>query len=154
MGFLGIRIGEGISKCKKKMRATFAGRPDLVVGAEALCNEHQQRYLNMSHDEIRRFYLEEVLGDQASLAYYGIDADPTSGIGSAKLAQQEQIQQLLFGFQQQQQNLSAYNDKIAATTLAITIAQEEEQRNGQQKLIYVALIVLVLFFITTQIFKK
>ncbi len=81
------KIGNvGITDCKSKCMGWFPGNFTLAAGCESSCNAGEEILSQCD-------YLENYVGDQATIAYYGIDCDLESGSGSALMAGRKADQQ-------------------------------------------------------------
>jgi len=135
-------------KEKKKCDAAFPGAPDLVSSCRSWLDKKGRKF-NKQH------FLENVIGDQQTIQLYGIDYDTTSGIGSQKLAEQQQLQQSLIAFSEWQNAAAIFQAdqqaKMQTSLLAVEAIKlqqaEQEQQQELNLLLFVAIAAVVGFLI-------
>lgn len=157
MGFLGIRIGEGINRCKRKCESWYPGAPDLVAGCKSACKQEPRGLTKCK-------YLENYVGDQTSISKYGIDCDTSKGIGSELVKKQEEEKAYLLGLQQYIAADSQYRanqeNKLRQTVIALDLAKKQEAAQGESKnkqltnLVLFLLIAGVIYFLATKFLKN
>ena len=104
-------------ECVRDCKSWFGFSTELKNSCKAWCRNHSGERLDSACQ-----FLEDVLGDQASVTYFGIDCDSNRGVASRRLAEiDEQYGDCIRRYETEQQQISRYSLIILSVSIAMVL---------------------------------